>query len=153
MGFTCGIFQEFCTSRNVVLRTVIPGHRQSLGATARRHGHFRTIIDHIIGIRQANFLAQKEWGGSPSMPMIHLNAQVRQFGGFAPGRRVLGRTPKIPIGELESPHFVDFMNPKEAQAAKTHHLLGIIHLIRQESPTADFNGKLNLRLNIRCADR
>ena len=50
----------------------------------------------------------------------------------------------MPIGAAGSPHFGDFTNPKEDQAAKTHHLPGIIHQIRQSSVTADFNGKSNL---------
>ena len=52
--FTGEIVQDFCTCRNIVLETVIPGHHQSLGATERRRGHFRTIIDHIIGNKKEN---------------------------------------------------------------------------------------------------
>ena len=36
-------------SRNIVLQTVIKGNRQSLGATERRRGHFRTTISLGIG--------------------------------------------------------------------------------------------------------
>ena len=43
------VFQDFCTSRNIVLQSVIPGRHQSLGAAERRHGHFRMIIDYTIG--------------------------------------------------------------------------------------------------------
>ena len=50
--FTGGIFQDFCTSRNVIFRTAIPGHHQSLGATERRHRLFRAIIDNVIGERK-----------------------------------------------------------------------------------------------------
>ena len=91
----------------------------------------------------------KEWAGFPDMPTTHLNSQVQQFDGFTTGQRVFGGTPKMPIGTAGSPNFEDFTNPKEAQTPKTRHLLGIIRQIRQASQTADFNGKLNLRLNRR----
>ena len=41
----------FLNARNIVSQTVIPGHRQSLGATERSHGLFRSIIDHVMGIK------------------------------------------------------------------------------------------------------
>ena len=77
--------------------------------------------------------------------MMHLNAQVWQFGGFAPGGRVFGRTPKMPMGAVANPHLADFMNPKGAHATETNHFLGIMRRIRQSSLTAYFNGELNLR--------
>ena len=46
--------QAFCTTRNITLQAVIPGHRQSLGATGRRRAHFRGIVDRIIGNRKSN---------------------------------------------------------------------------------------------------
>ena len=55
----------------------------------------------------------------------------------------------MPIGAAGSPHFGDLTNPKDARKTKTHHLLGIVHQIRQASITEDFNRKLNLRLNRR----
>ena len=47
--FVGGNFQEFCTARNIVAQAVIPGHRQSLGETERRRGHYRMIIGHMVG--------------------------------------------------------------------------------------------------------
>ena len=58
-------------------------------------------------------------------------------------------TPKMPIGAVWGPHFGDFVNPKEAPAAKTHHFLGMIRQIRKASITADFSGGLNLILDKR----
>ena len=49
MGSIGEIFQDFCSSRNIVLQTAIPGLRQSLGSEGRRHGHVRAIADHIFG--------------------------------------------------------------------------------------------------------
>ena len=48
MRFIGGNSHDFCSPRNIVLQTVIPGHHQSLGATERRHANFRGIIDNII---------------------------------------------------------------------------------------------------------
>ena len=56
------VFHEFCTARNIISQTVIPGHLQSVGETARRHGLFRTIIDHVVGNRNENMLGRQEWG-------------------------------------------------------------------------------------------
>ena len=47
-SFIGGILQEFCTSRNIISQTAIPGNHQSLGAPERRHRLFRTITDHVI---------------------------------------------------------------------------------------------------------
>ena len=78
-----------------------------------------------------------------------LKSQVRQFAGFAPGKRVFGRTPKIHIGEIGNPHFDDFANPKDAPTSKTQGLIGVIRKIRHASPNADFSNKLNTTLNRR----
>ena len=57
--FTGWIFQEFRTARNIAPQTVIPRHHQSLGASERRRGHFRMIIDHMVGNKKPNSLAHK----------------------------------------------------------------------------------------------
>ena len=105
MGFIGKIFQYFSPSRNIVLQAAIHGSRKSLGAKERRRGHSRAITDHIVGNRKTNCLARKEWEESTSMKMMHLNSNVQQLDGFAPGKRVFGRTPKIPIGASGGPHF------------------------------------------------
>ena len=86
------------------------------------------------------------------MTKMRLNSQVRQFGGFEQGKRVLGRTPKIPIGATGNPHFEDFTNPKDSRAAKTHELIGAIRKIRQASLNADFSDKLNSKLHMGFRD-
>ena len=58
------VFQEFRTARNIVLQTVIPGHHQSLGGAERRHGLFRSIMDHAIGNKKTNSSSRKEGGNS-----------------------------------------------------------------------------------------
>ena len=88
------VFQEFCNARNIIPQAVIPCNHQSLGATERRHGLFRTIIDHVVGNKKPSMLRRKGWKEFAAKTTAHLNSQVRQFGGFAPGRRVSGMTPK-----------------------------------------------------------
>ena len=61
-------------------------------------------------------------------------------------RRVLGRTPKLPIVPAGNPFLGDFMNPAEAPAAKTHGLLTAIRKTRQSPSADDFQGKLNTTL-------
>ena len=91
-------------------------------------------------------------GGFAAMKTMRLNSQVQQFGGFAPGQRVFGRTPKKPIAAVGNPHFDDFANPKEARAEETHHSLGAMREIRQASINGDFVNKLNLRLHKRVRE-
>ena len=146
------VFQEFRNAHNVVLQTVIPGHHQSLGATERRRGLFRSIMDHVIGNKKPNSLSRKEGKEFAAMTTMRLNSQVRQFGGFAPGKRVFGRTPRMPIGTIGNPYFEDFTNPKEAHTAKTHGLIGLIHKIRQASTNADFTNRLNTTSHRRVRD-
>ena len=50
--FDGGIFQDFHTSRNIISQTVIQGIIKVYGATERRRGLFRTIIDHVVGGRK-----------------------------------------------------------------------------------------------------
>ena len=117
-GFTGGFFQDFCTSRNIALQAVIPGHHQISGGTARWRGHFRTTIDHMIGNKKSNFLEQKERVGFPAMATMRLNSQVRKFVGFAPGQRAVGMTQKMPIGASGNPHFEDFMDHRGPERPK-----------------------------------
>ena len=72
------------------------------------------------------------------MTTMRLNSQVHQYGGFTPGRRVFGRTPKLAIGAGDNPFFGDFINPLEEPTAKTHNLISIIFKIREASLKADF---------------
>ena len=147
------ISQDFRNARNVVLQTVIPGRHQSLGATARRRGLFRSIIDHAIGNKKPWNLSNKEWKEFAAMTTMRLNAQVPQFGGFAPGRRVSGRTPKMPIWDIGNPFFEDFTNPPEAPATKVHGLLSVIRKIRQASLNAYFSNKLSTVLTRRVRNK
>ena len=87
--------------------------------------------------------------GGSAMTMMHLNQQVRQFGGFSPCRRVSGRTPKMPICAVSNPNFDDFTNPVAEHTDKTHHLSGAIRQVRKESLTSYFSGELNLAPNKR----
>ena len=100
--FTGGL-SRFPNARNIVLQSVIPGSRQSLGAAERRHGLFRTIIDRAIGNKRPMNLSNKEWKAFAEMATMRLNPQVRQCDGSAPGKRGFGRTPKMPIGTIDNP--------------------------------------------------
>ena len=80
------------------------------------------------------------------MTTMRLNSKVRQYVGLTPGRRVFGRTPKLPIGEAGSPFFRDSMSPAEAPSAKTHNLLPAIYKIRQSLISADFQSQVNATL-------
>ena len=91
-------------------------------------------------------MRNKEWGEFAATTTMRLNSQVQQFGGFAPGKRVPGRTPKMPIGEIGNPLFGDFTNPPEAPVTKTHGLLSAIRKIRHASLNADFSNKMNMAL-------
>ena len=136
--FVGEIFQDFCTARNIIPKTAIPGHHQSAGATERRRRLFRAIIDHVAGERKPKKLSNKEWEEFASMTMMHLNSQVQQYDGFTPGQRVFDRTPKLPIGAIGNPFCEDFTNPVDAPTAKTQNLTSAIYEIRQASLKADF---------------
>ena len=60
---------------------------------------------------------------SPAQTTMRLNSRARQFGGVAPGKGVLGRDPKMPIGAAVWPHSSDFANQMEARTTKSHQLL------------------------------
>ena len=56
------------------------------------------------------------------MCTLHLNSQERQYGVFAPGRRVFGRAPEMPIGTSGNPNSPDFTHTVTAQVAQIHDL-------------------------------
>ena len=61
--FTGWVFlRDFRNARNVVSQAAIPWAHQSLGATAKRRGLFRTITDRAIGDKKAKKLRNKECG-------------------------------------------------------------------------------------------
>ena len=60
--FAGGVAREFSAGRNIVSPTVIPAHRQSLGETERRRGHFRMAVGHMVGNKKPNSSGRKEWG-------------------------------------------------------------------------------------------
>ena len=80
------------------------------------------------------------------MTTMRLYSQAQQYDGFTPRQRVFGRTPKLPIWEIDNPFFEDFTNPAEAPATKTQWFLSVIRQIRQASLNADFSNKLNTAL-------
>ena len=101
------------------------------------------------GNKKPNSLGRKECEEFAGMPTMRLNSQVRQFDGCAPGQRVVGRTPEMPIGAIGNPHFEDFTNPKDATNTKTHQLIYVIRKKRHSSLNSDFNNKLNTVLHMR----
>ena len=117
----------------------MPGRRKVL---ARRNVDTATCgRPSIISLEIENILsARKERKEFSEIPMMHLDPQLQQLGGFALGRRVFGPSPKMPIGAVDNPHFSDAANPTESPTTKTHRLLGIIHQIPQASSAAYFNG-------------
>ena len=56
-------------------------------------------------------MSHKDWEEFSAMDSLHLNSQAHQYDGFTPGKRVFGRTPKLPIGAVGNPDFTDFANP------------------------------------------
>ena len=100
----------------------------------------------MVGNKNPNNLSNKEWEEFAAMTTMRINSQVRQFGGFAPGKRVFGRTPKMPIWDIGNPFFEDFTNPVEAPATTAHGLLSVMRKIRQASLNADFSNKLSTAL-------
>ena len=81
--------------------------------------------------------------------MLHLNPKVQQYDGFTPGRRVFGRTPKMPIEAACNPNFRDFADRKDPPSTKTHQAFAMLWGIRNASLEIDFQGKSNLSLHRR----
>ena len=107
---------------------------------------FRTITDHVIGEGKPKIREIKTGVGFAPTTMMRLNSQVQQYGGFTPGPRVFGRTPKLPTGAVGIPFFEDFTNPVDAPAAKTPNLISsIIFKMRQSSLKAYFQSKLGTK--------
>ena len=88
-------------------------------------------------------------GGIISDDNDSFGPQAQQFGGFAPGKRVFCRTPKIPIGSVGKPDFRISRIQRSPEWPKTHQLLVVMRQIRQASSVVDFNGELNLLLGKR----
>ena len=112
LALSVGKFARFCNGRHVAVQSVIPGNRQCLGDTERRHIYFKEIIHQIKDNRKNMQIRPVDWKEYDASGMQHLNAQLQQYDGFAPGRRVFGRTPKMPIGAVGRPIFLRFYEPQ-----------------------------------------
>ena len=53
------------------------------------------------------------------MRMLRLSSKVPKYDGFTPGRRVFGRSPKLPIGAAGGPHFRDFTTLSDSPLTQT----------------------------------
>ena len=87
-----------------------------------------------------------------AMGTLHLNSHVRKRDGFAPFQRVIGRTPKMPIGSLGNPHFKHFMFRSESPATHANDLVKQLISPHQSSSESGFRGKFNLALVTRFRD-
>ena len=126
-----GFFHVFRTSRNIMSPTSLPRHHQSLGAAERRRKFPRTITDHVVGGRNRNiYIIITNGREFAAMAKMRLNSQVRQYGGFTPGGKVSGRTPKLPIGAARSP-FSGFHEPARCARRKPHILHPMLFKTRQ----------------------
>ena len=77
---------------------------------------------------------------------MHFNSPAHQCDGFTPGRRVFGRTPKMPIGAAGNPFYNESMNPADSLVARARRVLAELREIQKDSQESDFNGKPNLSL-------
>ena len=78
--------------------------------------------------------------------MLRLNAQVRQYEGFTPGRRVSGRTPTLLIWAAGSPRFRGFMNPNDSPSTQTREVLAKFRGIQLADLESDLQRGFNLSL-------
>ena len=80
------------------------------------------------------------------MCILHLNSQVGRYDGFTPGRRVVWRAQKLPIGAAGGPHFRDFTTPNDTPVTKTRDVLAKLREIQMDSLGSDVQEKFNLSL-------
>ena len=59
------------------------------------------------------------------MCILRLNSQIQKYGGFTGGERVFGRAPKLQIGAVGTPHFIDFVYQNGAPVIQTECVRGI----------------------------
>ena len=71
-----------------------------------------------------------DWLEYDALSMLHLNAQLQQFGCYTPGKRVYGRTPEMPIATVDNTFYNDFMNPKDSPFAQTHQAIAKLREIQ-----------------------
>ena len=81
------------------------------------------------------------------MCILQLNAQVPQYNGFAPGRRVCGMAPKLPIGTVDAPLFIGAIYNNDAPCMQKTGCASKTSGVRKSPYEAVRGRKLNLSLN------
>ena len=76
--------------------------------------------------------------------MSQLNPQAQQYECFTPGRRVVGRTPKIPIGAAGNPFRNAFTGRPTPQVTQTIPSACETDGIQKSSLRSGFNGKFKI---------
>ena len=139
-------FPQFRNGRNIALRTVIPGNRQSLRATESRHMYFKDITLQILDKRTKRKIGNIDRQEYDDMCAPRLYPEVKQYDVLHMKHRVFGRNPKLPIWALGIPHFKDLRIRKIPPVTQTHDVLAKVREIRSASLESDPQGKLNLEL-------
>ena len=80
------------------------------------------------------------------MATMLLNSRAQEYGCFTQGRRVFGRTPKLPIKAAGGRFFDDFMISAAAPAAGARNLNSALFKIRQALLNADTQSKMGKAL-------
>ena len=132
--------------RDITLQTVIPWRRQILGSIERGHRYFRDISQQIPDEeknKQVGTVDRKEYA---PICMIILSSEVRKYDCFAPGRRVFGMPPKLPIRTASGPHFREFTTLSDSPLTQTRDAIALFRETQKASLEQDSQCGFNLAL-------
>ena len=93
-------FSQFCNGRNITIHAAIRGHRRSLISTEKWNMYFEDVAHRIPDKRKNKEITTVDWQEYASMCIMRLNSHVHQYDGYTLGRRVFGRSPRLPIGAV-----------------------------------------------------
>ena len=85
-----------------------------------------------------------------ALTTLQLNPQVQQYDGFAPGHRVSGRTPKMPIGTVGNPLYIGFANSGNSPVTHTNAASIYCSFV---APTSGFFSCMDLFSGSNCSAR
>ena len=85
--------------------------------------YIKDIAHQIPDVRKNKEIATVDWQEYAPMCMVDVNSQFRRYGGYTPGRRVVGKAPKLLTGAVCNTHFRNFTNRSEYPVTQTRDVL------------------------------
>jgi transposase InsO family protein len=135
--FTGEIFGSFCAERRIRNLHTPSGRHASIGSAERRNGATERIIYEFLENQTVSRKFIKDTNAVAALLNLATNAQVSNSDGLTNGRRLYGRSPRLPLAQVDTLDFIDLPNPIEGDETIRYRRVGLIRQFRKNRPEQD----------------